>query len=349
MAGAKCRVPRCFSLSTWHPTPGTMREVHMSKLIDENGRPVFGLHEGPIKDLNAGDFRKRGGKGGLKKWIFLGVTAPDAVFGLAIVHLGYLSNMFAYVFDRNDKKIVSEADSIKPFAAGTAFEGSALEGSAIFGKNAKITITPYMLKLEAKIKSGFSAELEYARIKNSLNLVTRNGLSGFNYTCKEAGLSVQGKIKAGGKTYEIDPALPSGGFDYTFGVLKRSTFWNWASGGGTDANGRKLGFNFAQGVNETGFTENAFWVDGKMVKVDSVDFIYDAKRMQNEWKMRSFDGKVNISFKPEGERAKNLNIGLIKSYYHQPFGVFSGTLSDGKEKYVLKDVYGFTEEHDAVW
>lgn len=318
----------------------------MSNLIDTNGRPEFGLHDGPIKELNIRDFK---GPGGQKRWAFIGVSNADIIFGLAIVSLGYLSNLFAYVFDRKDGKITADADIITPFAAGTAFEGTGLEGSVIFGRTAKITVTPYMLKLEAKIKNGFSAELEYARMKESLNLVTRNGLAGFNYTCKEAGLSVQGKINAGGKTYAIDPALPSGGFDYTLGVLKRSTFWNWASGGGTDAKGRKLGFNFAQGVNETGFTENAFWVDGKMVKVDSVDFIYDQKNMLNGWKMRSFDGKVNISFKPEGERAKNLNLGIIKSYYHQPFGTFSGEFSDGKEKYVLKEVYGFTEEHDAVW
>jgi len=160
---------------------------------------------------------------------------------------------------------------------------------------------------------------------------------------------VQGKIKAAGIEYIIDPAEPAGSFDYTFGVLKRNTFWNWASGGGIDANGRKLGFNFSQGVNETGFTENAFWVNGKMIKVDTVDFIYDGRNMLSEWNMRSSDGKVNISFAPEGERAKNLNLGIIKSYYHQPFGIFTGELADGKEKYVLKEVYGFTEEHDALW
>jgi hypothetical protein len=132
-------------------------------------------------------------------------------------------------------------------------------------------------------------------------------------------------------------------------VLKRQTFWNWASGGGTDINGRKIGFNFSQGVNETGFTENAFWIDGKMAKVDTVDFKYDDLNMLSEWKIASSDGKVNISFKPEGERAKNLNIGIIKSYYHQPFGTFTGEFNDGKEKYILKEVYGFTEEHEAVW
>ncbi|HRU38284.1 MAG TPA: DUF2804 domain-containing protein [Candidatus Goldiibacteriota bacterium] len=321
----------------------------MAKLIDEKGRPVFGLHNGPLKELNFGDFKRRGGRGGLKRWVFAGVCSSDAVFGLAIAHLGYLSNLFAYVFDRKAGKIVSEADSIMPFAAGTVFEGTGLEGSAVFGKKAGITMTPYMLRLEAKISGGLSAELEYARIKESLNLVTRNGLEGFNYTCKEAGLGVSGKIRARGKEYVITPENSYGNFDYTYGVLKRSTFWNWASGGGADSKGRKLGFNFSQGVNETGFTENAFWVDGKMVKVDTVDFLYDTKNTMSGWRLKSFDNRVDLTFKPDGSRDKDFNIGIVKSFYRQPFGSFSGTLKDGPETYELADAYGFTEEHDAVW
>lgn len=190
--------------------------------------------------------------------------------------------------------------------------------------------------------------LSFDRAEEPLNLVTRTGLKGFNYTNKEAGIGVTGRIMAGGSEYTLDNEH-CGSFDYTFGLLNRQTFWNWASGSGVDTKGRRLGFNLSQGVNETGFTENAFWLDGKMVKADTADFKYDDTNMLSEWKITSADGKVDLSFKPEGERAKNLNIGLIKSYYHQPFGTFSGVLSGGKEKYVLKEVYGFTEEHEAVW
>jgi hypothetical protein len=326
----------------------------MTRLINPDGRPAFGLHTEPVRELNISDFRPHGSKNikkaDQKSWVFLGVSNKDIAFGLAVVHLGYLSNLFAYVFDRRQKKLITEADVIVPFGINTGFSGSSADGTVNFkaGATAGIIINSNMIKLDATA-GGMSINLVYARVKESLNLVTRNGLKGFNYTNKEAGLSVQGKIKAAGMEYDIDPSAPSGAFDYTFGVLKRNTFWNWASGGGVDTKGRKLGFNFSQGVNETGFTENAFWADGKMIKVDTVDFIYNDRNMLSEWKMQSSDGKVNISFKPEGERAKNLNLGFIVSYYHQPFGTFTGEFSDGKEKFILKEVYGFTEEHEAVW
>jgi hypothetical protein len=321
----------------------------MSLLINKDGQPCYGLHPEPLKELNIRDFKPGGSQ---KQWIFLGASCREAVFGLAIVNLGYLANLFAYVFDRQSGRITEQRDIIVPFGLGTSFAGSGAAGSVSFssgGATAGIVINSNMMKLDAELGSGFSAGLVYARISDSLNLVTRNGLNGFNYTSKEAGLSVQGRIKAGGKEYVMDPAFPSGNLDYTFGVLKRSTFWNWASGGGLTENGRHTGFNFAQGMNETGFTENAFWVNGKMAKVDSVHFDYARKNLLAPWKLKSTDGKVDLLFTPEGERAKNLNLLLIKSYYHQPFGTFTGTLSDGKETYKLKEVYGFTEEHDAVW
>lgn len=329
----------------------------MSNLINADGRPAFGLHAEPLKELNISDFRPHGEKNkavfsGHKRWIFLGVSNKDVIFGMAIVHLGYLANLFAYAFDRKQKKLICERDIIVPLGLGVDFTGSSSSGTVSFKSGAvfaSIVINANMIKLDADLGSGFTANLVYSRVKDSLNLVTRNGLKGFNYTNKEAGLSVQGKVKAGDNEYVTDPAAASGGFDYTFGVLQRQTFWNWASGGGTDSSGRKTGFNFAQGVNETGFTENAFWVDEKMIKVDTVDFKYDDLNMLSAWNIKSNDGKVNLSFTPEGERVKNLNIGLIVSYYHQPFGAFAGTLSDGKETYTLKEVYGFTEEHEAKW
>ncbi len=329
----------------------------MRKLINESGRPAFGLQTEPLTDLNIADFKPDGSLKSRKnhphkRWIFLGVSNKDITFGFAIVHLGYLANLFAYVFDRKLKKLVCSRDVIVPFGMGVIFSGSSASGSVSFksgGITAGIMITPDAIKLEADLGNGFEISQIYSRLKDSLNLVTRNGLKGFNYTNKEAGLSTSGVIKTNGAGYNMDPAEAAGGFDYTFGVLQRRTFWNWASGGGLDLNGRKLGFNLAMGVNETGFTENVFWVDGRMTKVDTVNFTYNSHNLMAPWKIKSFDGKVDLIFKPEGGRSKNFDIGFIKSYFHQPFGTFSGVLFDGNDACGLKDVYGFAEEHEAVW
>ena len=175
------------------------------------------------------------------------------------------------------------------------------------------------------------------------------GLNGFNYTHKEAGTPVRGTIRHKGVSWEIQEEQSFGVRDYTLGYLARQTFWNWASGGGMDKEGNRIGFNLVQGVNETGFTENAFWVNGRVVKTDVVDFRYDDLDLLKPWHIESNDGRVRLRFLPEGRRTANIHAGIIVSKFHQPFGRFEGTLVDGDQVCELQNVSGFTEEHYAKW
>lgn len=340
-----------------------MELVKDTRLIGNDGKPLFGIHEKPIEDLNIQDFRFHGQEKVsqvknellkdfmLKRWQYLGVCSKDVIFGIAIVHLGYLSNIFAYAFDRREKKL-KEFNTNQPLAANTVFEGHMLEGRTRF-HSSSVTIdmenTPGSVRLTAEINDTLSASLVFRHSIPSLPIVTRVGLQRFNYTNKEAGLPVEGTVTMSGKTFAIRPDIPSGVIDYTYGYLARNTFWNWASGSGLDKMGRKIGFNLVQGVNETGFTENVFWVNGKRIKTDVIDFQYNDLDILADWRIRSNDGKVDLVFHPEGERTAHINLGVIASRFRQPFGRFTGTLRDGWTRSRLQDVSGFSEEHESVW
>ncbi|MEI7591067.1 MAG: DUF2804 family protein, partial [Deltaproteobacteria bacterium] len=136
---------------------------------------------------------------------------------------------------------------------------------------------------------------------------------------------------------------------YTVGHLARNTFWNWAAGGGFDSKGNRIGFNLVQGVNETGRTENAVWINDKLIKVSVMDFIYDDMDILKPWRIVSDDGKIDLSFMPEGERCADENFAVIVSKFRQPFGVFSGMIADGSNCYTFEKVFGFAEEHFAKW
>ncbi len=326
-----------------------------TSLIGSGGRPVFGLYRHPLKDLSLGGYRPHGSlvikpkPGNLKKWIFCGAVSEDFVFGAAVVDIGYLSNLFSYVFDRKTKKI-TEISALSPLSMGTSFQGSAAGGKAVYKSGgAKAAWVFAGDKIELSISTPkIEADLSYTRVKEPLCLVSRIGLKGFNYTEKESAAAAEGTIKTGGNQYTAGPET-SGIIDFTTGVLSRKTFWNWASGAGRAETGEKISFNLSQGVNETGFTENAFWVNGSMVKVDTVDFIYNDRRHVSEWEIRSYDGKIKLFFTAEGERKADIKTGFMSSFFHQPFGSFRGTLDDGAKQYVIKEAYGFTEEHEAVW
>jgi hypothetical protein len=340
-----------------------MHTAKESELIGSDGRPRFGIFDGPLTSFNLDDLRPYGKKNRvfsarkwilqyrIKRWEYLGICNNDIIFGVAVVHLGYMCNLFAYLFDRRSARL-SEYDILVPGGGAAIFKGSSLTGAVTFksGKTeVRITNDPATVTVEGSIKGELSVSLFFQKYAEPLVCLTRTDLKGFNYTHKEAGIPVRGKIRHKRMSWDIHEAQSFGVRDYTLGYLARHTFWNWASGGGIDGEGNRVGFNLAQGVNETGFTENAFWVNGRFFKTDVVDFQYDDLELMQPWRIESNDGRVRLRFQPEGKRSANVNGGLIVSKFHQPFGRFEGTLRDGDLLWELQDVSGFVEEHYAKW
>ncbi|MFZ4441510.1 MAG: DUF2804 domain-containing protein [Syntrophales bacterium] len=340
-----------------------MDKATESSLIGSDGRPCFGIHSKPLTSLNLDDFRPYGVKDGgssakdwilkyrIKRWQYLGVCNDDIIFGIAVVRLGYMCNLFTYLFDRRNARII-EYNITTPGGGAAIFEGTSLVGGITFKSGItaiRMTSDPENIIVEGCIKDELSVGLSFAKYQEPLVCLTRVGMKGFNYTHKEAGIPVRGTITHKGVTWDIMEEQSFGVLDYTLGYLARQTFWNWASGGGMDNEGNRIGFNLVQGVNETGFTENVFWVNGRLVKTDVVDFRYDDLDLLKPWQIESNDGRVRLRFLPAGKRSANVDVGFIVSKFHQPFGRFEGTLRDGDQVCELQNVSGFTEEHYAKW
>jgi len=335
-----------------------MAEKEFGEIVGSNGRPRFGIYEKPLESFDLKNLRRYGKSSTgpvssfrLKRWQYLGACNEEIIFGLAVVDTGYLGNMFTYVFDRERKELL-EFDIVHPLGRATEIRGNSLSGDVSFKSGTTVVAMKNeadSIVLTSVVKGKLKAELRFERYREAMNIVSRVGLKGFNYTTKEAGMAVSGTIRAGKRDFTIEPSRSSGVLDYTFGYLSQYTFWNWASGGGFDREGKRIGFNLVQGVNETGYTENAFWIDGRMIKTDTIDFQYNDRNILEPWRLLSGDGKVDLIFYPEGERKKALNLGILMSNFHQPFGRFEGTLRDGDTEYRIETGFGFTEEHEAKW
>ncbi len=332
-----------------------------NNLIGNDAKPVFGFHKGPIENLNINQYvlpgkfkmtaagRKIMKVFRLKRWLFTGIYSKDFIFGMAIVHAGYLSELFLYVFDRKDKSL-KQFDFLVPFALNTNFTGSAADGSFTFknsGADAQVILSPKQAAIKCEIHKKLKIDIIFTRLADSLNLVTMDGNNGFNYTMKECGMKAKGIINIDAKEFAIKKPIPAGSMDFSYGVLKRHTVWDWASGCGTDTKGNNISFNFSRGINKNGHSENAFWVNNKRHEAGTTEFIYDEKDMMKEWKVKNKN--VNITFMPEGIRAANISNPLIASVYSQPFGTFRGYIKDKKKKYIIKEAYGVTEKHEAKW
>jgi hypothetical protein len=306
-----------------------MDTANESSLIGIDGRPRFGIYSSPLTSLNLDDFRPYGAKDGassakswilkyrIKRWEYLGVCNNDIIFGIAVVRLGYMCNLFAYLFDRQSAKI-SEYNILTPGGGAAIFEGTSLTGKITFksGKTeVRMTSDSETITLEGSIKGELSVNLSFQKYEEPLVCLTRVGLKGFNYTHKEAGIPVWGTISHKGMSWYIQEEQSFGVRDYTLGYLARQTFW----------------------------------VNGRLVKTDVVDFRYDDLDLLKSWQIESNDGRVRLQFLPEGKRSANIHFGLIASKFHQPFGRFEGTLRDEDQVCELQNVSGFTEEHYAKW
>jgi len=167
------------------------------------------------------------------------------------------------------------------------------------------------------------------------------------YTHKAA-LPAGGWVEVGGERLELDPARDIALMDEQKTYYPYFSFWKWSTGAGFDAAGRMLAFNLCQNMikDDEVANENCLWVDGKLSLLAAARFDFDPADTQQEWRMRTTDGRVRLAFDPAGERAEKINLGLIRSDFRQPFGLYKGTvIDDAGVSHPVEEMFGLAEHH----
>lgn len=335
-------------------------------LIDRRGQPQLGLITNPVSDVNYLDFDYRTPmdkplpnwrkKLGFNQFQFIGLMDADFIVGIAVVDLKLVSNLFVYVYDIQRKKLV-EKSIIHPGALFTSMATTPDGGRSSFrgpGYQAYIEIDLQQRLRKVDLHIGrdihVSASLQEGQHYEPLRVCSQAGYGRWVYTQKGAGLPVNGTIRWGDIEHGLKPQTASGSYDWSGGFMRRETSWNWACFSGLLADGRRVGLNLAAGVNETGITENAFWLDGKMIKLDMANFVFDRYQPEKKWRVSTTDSCLELTFTPQGKRQEKLDVIVLASNFKQMFGHFSGTYrhKDG-EIIRLIDVPGFMEDHYAKW
>lgn len=159
----------------------------------------------------------------------------------------------------------------------------------------------------------------------------------FAWTAKQADLPARGTVELGGRRIELEARAV---VDDSAGYHPRHTAWNWSAGVGTTADGRSVGWNLVRGIHDSPrASERTLWLDGEPAEVEPVAF--DAGLAG----IRFADGAA-LAFDGWSAREDRTNLLLMRSYYRQPFGSFSGTLPGG---IALAAGHGVMEEHEVWW
>lgn len=332
-------------------------------LIKQNGQPHFGLFDRPVIDINYRDYDLRSAMDkprgrlaqhfGFNQFQFLSLCSEQLIVGLAIVDLKWLSNAFVYCFDPQSGDY-EEFSFIQPLSRKTTMDTRPNQGRASFrsGRNRlDIHAEAGRRRLRVSLAAGLEidAEIDEDEGYRPLSICTRAGYAGWVYTQKTTARPVSGRLVWRGEARDLAEIGALAGVDWSAGYMRRETFWNWGSLSARLADGRRLGFNLVAGVNDTGYTENALWIDDQMVKISTVVFDYDRSDHQRPWRMCSQDGVLDLRFEPAGRRSEKRDALFIASNFTQYFGRFYGTVRLPNEVVELSGQWGFAEDHFARW
>ena len=333
----------------------------MSRPLVENGRPRLGWLDEPVSCVNFMDASLRSPMGhrrsrlfrrqAFNQFQFVGITGPDWVLGAALVDLFWVGNAFVYALPLTGGN-KTEHSWLAPGAAGIDLPRTPDTGQSVGcapGREIRITFRDNELMLQVRtprIRGEVSIGLEGV----PLRVCAPAGYDGWTYTQKRNGLPVSGHLSVDGQSLDLDPRAWRAGLDWSGGFMRRETVWQWASINGVLESGQAFGLNLATGMNESGTTENACWVDGQIQRLPPVLFYFDRDDLMRPWQVRSEDGRVELTFEPRGARHERVDALLLASNFTQMGGFWSGrlVLDDGRTL-EFGPLSGFAEDHYARW
>ncbi len=348
-----------------------------SRIVSWDGRPLYGVSDGSIREADPSAAAGRGPLGALRRrlrekaWVYLGIYGRDLVSGLAVVDAGYLGTSFAYLFDRADRTLRG-FEGQSPLAMAVRVDRHTAHGLVSWERGAE------RLVIESDDRVGqrrVHGRLPVGREELAIDLVIDDDLEAvvplqvvrprdkatqaWSFTHKAAGLPVRGTIvvrAAGGRRVReltLDPSRDRVAIDFTAGYPAYDTTWEWASlaGFAADAAGTPVGLNLVTPIHHPVWNENAFWIDGRRVPVGVTRFDRPAEGASDQtWRIVTEDGRVDLVFRPEGERAETIDLKIVASRFRQPIGAFSGTLRDESgASWSIEGVPGVCEHHVARW
>lgn len=335
-----------------------------SRAVVDGRVAAYGYFKDPFTHLNLLDARIPLIPGFLRKyrlkeWQHFAVITPEYFMGFVVNTAHYLAVSFCYAARRDTGEIVEHHADAGPGAAKLSRE--LLNSRCLFEKKG------YRIEVENRLKEGFhKARLEIAPTRKipgieaefsiwedlakGQPLITILPVSENRplYTHKMV-CPASGWLKVGDRRVTLDKESALVMVDVQKTFYPFSTEWRWATFAGHDGDGNQLALNLVRNMIPEPHNENCLWVNGEINFLGEADFDFDPGNVTAPWRVSTRDGKVDILLTPQNERAGKINLGLIMSDYHAPFGAYSGTVKDAKGRaYTLgPDCFGVAEHHRA--
>ncbi len=348
----------------------------IDKLI-QNGQPAFGVFS-QVKNINYLDYYSHLiSQKVLPNWhkdlkanqfCFIQIIQPPYRVCLALATIKLATSAFVYLYNDETNEI-EVCEALQLLTRHTSLEGDCYQGQMAFA-HAKLTLaldfTPS--RVTVALDSQYidvNATLE--RKSQPLAVCTPTGRRGWTFTQKEPLTAVSGHLLIKPSSiFNIESQATQMHFtdntianlDWTLGYMRHETNWFWTCINTYLPDGRHFTLNLAMGVNETGVSENACWLDGEIFYLPPVLFSRNdtdsQHRQQQPWRIYHqnlgwSNVDIDLTFTPITVYKKTDNFGIVASIFEQWLGFYSGEIRIKDEVIKLDKVLGLAEDHFAKW
>jgi hypothetical protein len=325
------------------------------RLLDKSGDlNDYGWSERPVLQYDRSWVRAHGYR--IKEWDYYMVLGPQYGLAFTIASLGYMNQLSLSAVDLRNKRAATKTPmewlprikAVMPADTGDSVAEYAYGGLSLrfqrSGEKRILTVDCPGFDGGA----GLSGSVELTQGEGDESMVHVSPFSKrrrFYLNEKIVAMPAQGSFKYGDETWTFSSDSAFGTLDWGRGVWTYQNTWYWGGGAGY-VGGKRFGFNigYGFGANDRA-TENAFFLDGKIHKLDQVTFNMNRNDYLAPSKFTSNDGRFEMDFVPILDRAAKGSIIAIKTDQHQVFGRFTGTVGlDDGTKLEVKDILGFAED-----
>jgi hypothetical protein len=285
------------------------------------------------------------------------IFSPTHLVFLEILDNGYMGNLGMSIISLKDKKR-STRKFVIPFPLGglelppdsttgsiriqrkkATFNFAAMDGGARIIK-VDIPKSSHHRSLRGEVVLSAPPEAE--------SLVTlmpwRREKFAFRYSRRSPWYVAEGVIQFGTQEIVFTRGNAWGIFDWNRGVRPRSDIRFWAAGCGLSGE-RQIAFSVGYGsADSSQGTENAFFLDGKLHKLDQVTFQISPANWLIPWRFSSNDNRLEMIFTPHQERVDQSGFLFHSLKRRQVCGFFSGkVVLDDLSVFEFQNITGFAE------
>lgn len=335
------------------------------RMVEKGGLINFGTYRTPFRNANILDaplyafpvpcfwknFR-------LKEWQHFGIMTPTHYFGMVIFDAKFSGASFFYAYDRLKNICFEHQRQGRGKSVHVAGQ--------LYDDACRFDAEGYRLRFENKLDHGYhrilvdiKSDSEGPAIKGEMiihedldetePLVQISPITSTRpfYTHKTA-VPASGSVMLGSQEIVLESRSAIALIDEQKTYYPYFSFWKWSTAAGHREDGKIIAFNLCQNMiaDDEDYNENCYWIDGKISCLKAARFEFGD--VMKPWSVKTMDGRMDLSFMALGERTDEINIagGIIRSDFHQPFGLYNGSLKDDHGLiYVIKDFFGLVEHH----